>query len=80
MKDVAVIVILVTIAAVGIFLVWCLTQQGLLTLSEGIEIITLGGLILVTSWYAYSTKGIQRATADQVAATREQAEVSSKSV
>ncbi len=76
MKNLAAIAILVSVAAIGISLVGCLTQQGLLTLSEGIEIITLGGLILVTSWYSYSTYGIQRATADQVATTREQAEIS----
>ena len=49
MKNLAAIAILVSVAAIGISLVGCLTQQGLLTLSEGIEIITLGGLILVTS-------------------------------
>ena len=76
MKNLAVVATLVSIAAIGVALVSCLTQQGLLTLSEGIEIVTLGGLILVTSWYAYSTYGIQRSTADQVAATREQAETS----
>ena len=76
MKNLAAIAILVSVAAIGISLVVCLMQQDLLTLSEGIEIITLGGLILVTSWYAYSTYGIQRATADQVATTREQAEIS----
>ena len=76
MKNLAAIAILVSVAAIGIPLVGCLTQQGLLTLSEGIEIVTLGVLILVTSWYAYSTYGIQRATADQVATIREQAEIS----
>ena len=76
MKNLVVIAILVSTAVIGISLVVCLTQQGLLTLSEGIQIITLGGLILVTIWYAYSTYGIQRATADQVATTREQAEIS----
>ena len=76
MKNLAVIALLLSIAAIGIFLIGCLAQQGLLTLGEGIEVITLGGLILVTSWYAYSTYRIQRATADQVAATQEQAEIS----
>ena len=76
MKNLAVVTTLVTIAAIGVALVTCLTLQGLLTLNEGIEIVTLGGLILVTSWYAYSTYGIQRSAADQVAATWEQAETS----
>ena len=76
MKRYADFAILISIAALGIALLYCLTSQGHLRLSESIEISILGVLILVTGWYAYSTKCIQRATADQVAATREQAEIS----
>lgn len=76
MKGYAVLVVLVTIAVLGIVLLSCLTRRGHLTLSESIEISILGLLILVTIWYAHSTRGIQRATADQVAATQEQAEIS----
>ena len=78
MKRHGFVVILGAIAALGIALLSYLEWQGHLTLSESIEISILGVLILVTSWYANSTKGIQKATADQAAATREQAEISRK--
>ena len=76
MKNIAVIVILVLMATVVMFLVVWSALWGHLTISEGIEVGTLGVLIIVTSWYAYSTHGIQSATAEQVAATQELADIS----
>ena len=76
MKGYGFVAILVAIAVLGIASLVCLTWYGPLDLSESIEIGILVVLILVTISYAYSTKGIQNATTDQVTATREQAEIS----
>lgn len=76
MKNFAAIAVLVLVAVISVALVSCLIRQGHIKLNEGIEIITLVVLVLVTSWYAYSTHGIQRATADQAEASRKQAKIS----
>ena len=78
MRRCGLVVILVAAVVLDIVSLSYLKWQEYITLSEGIEINILGVLVVVTIWYAKSTKGIQKATADQVAATREQAEISRK--
>ena len=78
MRRCGLVVILVAVLVFDIVSLSYLKWQEHITLSEGIEINILGVLVVVTIWYAKSTKGIQKATADQVAATREQAEISRK--
>ncbi|MCY4652599.1 MAG: hypothetical protein OXC95_05480 [Dehalococcoidia bacterium] len=56
------------------------TRREFLVPSDVIQIVTLVVLVIVTAWYAYSTHRIHRATTDQVAAAKEQAEASRRAV
>ena len=64
---------LVFLAAVGVL--WRLTYCGTFTLSESIQVGTLFLLISVTTWYAISTRRIQRAAVDQAEATQSAVQV-----
>ena len=75
MKSIADILILALVAAIGIAAIVCLVRQGILTPSEGIEVGTLGTLILVTAWYAYSTHRIQGAARDQAEISKRATEI-----
>ena len=64
---------LVFLVAVGVL--WRLTYCGTFTLSESIQVGTLFLLISVTTWYAISTRRIQRAAVDQAEATQSAVQV-----
>ena len=76
MRKIAVFAVALLLAAIGIVALGIVAHQGFLMLSEVIEVVILGVLVIVTGFYAYSTYRIQRATVDQAEATKEQAEIS----